>query len=143
MKVVLNQSLKNPASFYSIPNSIDLMYTNKIDIHIAEGTFDILSIYSNVNKSNLKNHYYFAACGFGYTSVLSYLIYTGLNTGLTIHIYSDKDKSDYNHREYIKKLDSNIGTWFDRIFIHRNQFPHEKDYGVPGNFIEDSKYKIR
>lgn len=135
-KVILNPRNINPDTFYSIPNSIDLMYTHDINIHIAEGTFDILSIYKNIIKSK-GNNYYFANCGFGSLSILKYLIRIGINTGLNVHIYSDSDKTDWNHKKYLFK-ESSISHWLDHIYINRNAFPGEKDYGVPAHKICDT-----
>ena len=45
--------------FYILPNSIILTNTERIKIHIAEGPFDILSIYHNLRK--VRNHNIYAA----------------------------------------------------------------------------------
>lgn len=141
VKVKINPNLMNNNSFYTIPSSIDLLYTQDIDIHIAEGTFDILSIYHNVHECNDVNNFYFAACGFGYISILKYLIRVGLNTGITVHIYSDRDKSDNDHMEYLSNR--KISPWIDHIVFHRNQYEGEKDYGVPKERIIDGKYRVK
>jgi len=140
-KVILNLKNINSATFYSIPNSIDLLYTHDINVHITEGTFDVLSVYKNVVK-NKDNNYYFANCGFGSLTILKYLIRVGINTGLNIHIYSDNDKTDWAHKNYLFKR-SSISYWLDHIYIHRNGFDGEKDYGVPASKIIDkfSKFK--
>ncbi len=141
IKVIIDPHNLNSNSFYSIPNSINLLYTNDIHIHITEGIFDILGVYNNVTNGNKENNYYYASCGFGYLTVLKYLIYNGINTGLNVHIYSDKDKTDRNHLDYLKK--SAITLWLDSISIHRNNFPGEKDYGVPANKLIDTFRKIK
>lgn len=142
IKIILNPHNINGNTFYSIPNKIDLLYTQNINIHIAEGIFDITSVYKNLQNSNLQNNYFYAACGFGYLTILKYLIYNGINTGLNIHIYSDNDKTDKDHIQYLFKR-SAVGIWIDHIYIHRNRFSGEKDYGVPINRIDDSKLKIK
>lgn len=142
-KLILDSKNVNPNTFYSIPNSFELMYTNKVDIHITEGIMDILSINKNVIKTN-ENNYYYAACGYGYISILKYLIYTGINTGINLHIYSDNDKTDYDHMKYLfKSKSSHISSWMDNIYIHRNTHPGEKDYGIPISRITDSMRKIK
>lgn len=141
-KVILNPSNINGNTFYNIPNKLDLLYTDSINIHITEGIFDILSVYSNVNDNNKERNYYFASCGFGYNTILRYLIYNGINTGLTIHIYSDNDKSDYNHKKYLFN-NNYLSEWFERIIIHRNTFGKEKDYGVPKDRIIDSQFILK
>jgi len=139
VKVVINPSNVNPCSFYSIPNSINLLYTDDINIHIAEGTFDIESIFYNVQNQNKSNNFYYAACGFGYMTIIEYLVYIGINTGLTIHIYSDSDKADKNYFDFLKRK-PNIAAWLDHLVIHRNVFPGEgkRDYGVPASQIKES-----
>jgi hypothetical protein len=143
IKLKLNPSNINPGTFYSIPNSIDLMYTNDIKIHIAEGVFDILSIYKNVNKSNLKDNFYFAACGFGYLTTLKTAIMAGLNTGLNVHLWIDNDKTDDDEMKILRACNSSIGAWYKNVYFHRNTFPNEKDFGVPLEKIIDTIGKYR
>lgn len=140
-KVILNERNVNNNSFYSIPTKLNLMYTNPVDIHVAEGIFDILSIKENIVK-DLTTNFYYATCGFGSSSILRYIVNTGLNTDLSLHIYSDNDKSDWDHLKYIKNK-SYLLEWVDHIYIHRNTFSDEKDYGVTSNHIIDSKRKIK
>lgn len=143
IKVILNPNNTNPASFYSIPNSLDLLYTDNIDIHIAEGVMDILSVYANLCQESLNKKYYFAACGFSFLNIIKYCVYSGLNTGINVHIWCDNDKSDVEELALLRKIDDNIGTWLDRIYFHRNQFPNEKDFGVPLARIIDGTNRIR
>jgi len=135
--VMLNMNNLNPYTFYSIPNKIDLYYTHSINIHIAEGCFDILSIYHNVNNCNKENNYYYASCGSSALNIMNFLIDIGINTGLNIHLYADKDKSDDFHMKYLLR-DNEIYQWCDKIVIHRNNYIGEKDYGVPKEKIKDS-----
>lgn len=140
-KTLINPTNINPDTFYSLPNSIDLLYTKDINVHISEGIMDILSVYKNVvNKKD--NNFYYASCGFGYLTILKYLIHHGLNSGLNIHIYSDNDKKDYDHFKYLFHR-SSISYWMDHIWIHRNTYENEKDYGVPLKNIIDSHYIIK
>ena len=141
-KVVLNQKNVNPDTFYGIPNRISLMYTHDINVHMAEGVFDIISIKKNLPHANIENDYFYATCGFGGVTLLKYLIHHGMNTGINLHIYSDKDKSDWNHKKYLFN-DSGIAHWLDHIYIHRNQFEGEKDYGVPMTNIIDIYKKLK
>lgn len=140
-KVLLNEKNVNQDTFYALPNSIGLLYTNEINVHIAEGTFDILSIQKNVVKSS-ENNYYYAMCGYGSISILKYLVHHGINTGINLHIYSDNDKTDDNQKKYLFN-GSFITEWVDHIYIHRNDYANEKDYGVPLENIIDTKTKVR
>lgn len=135
--VICNDKNLNPHTFYSIPNSIDLYYTHEINIHIAEGCFDILSIYQNLQQGNKESNYYYASCGSSGLSIMNYLINIGINTGLNVHLYADKDKSDEFHMNYLMR-ESEVYQWCDKIIIHRNRYPGEKDYGVPKERIKDS-----
>lgn len=140
IKINLNPKNINQNTFYSIPSSFDLLYTNDVHIHIAEGIFDIISVFYNVQNQNNDNNFYYATCGFGYGTILKYLIFNGLNTGLNIHLYADKDKSDVIQKNSLIK--SNLYEWLDRIYIHRNSFENEKDYGVIPSHIIDSCYQL-
>ena len=140
-KVILNGRNVNMDSFYSIPSKLPLMYTVEIDVHVAEGVFDILSIKDNLIRDTEKNYFY-ATCGFGSVNIIKYLIHHGLNTGVRFHIYSDNDKSDWDHRKYL--FNKNYLTeWIDRIYLHRNRFANEKDYGVPISRIHDTQRTIK
>lgn len=142
IKVKLDPYSIHPASFYNIPNRIDLMYTNDIHIHIAEGVFDIASIYTNLLNRDTSNNLFYGANGFSYLSILRYIIFTGINTGIHLHIYSDSDKTDENHKYYLFKK-SPLYVWCDAIYIHRNGSIGEKDYGVPKERIIDTFKKIK
>lgn len=141
IKILIDPLNINTNSFYSIPNNINLLYTNDINIHVTEGVFDIFGVYYNLTDKNKENNYYYASCGFSYLTIIKYLIYNGINTGLNLHIYSDNDKTDLNHIEYLKKFA--IYTWLDSIYIHRNKFKKEKDYGVPAERTIDSYREIK
>lgn len=141
LKFKINPNNLNPDNFYNVPKATDLMYNHDIDINIAEGTFDILSVKYNVNQDFDNDQYYFAVCGYGYPSILRYLIYAGLNTGLNVHIYSDKDKPD---REYISQIINNprVRPWINSLTVHRNFYHGEKDFGVPKERIDEKVRKL-
>lgn len=140
-KVVINSKNVNPDTFYTIPSKINLMYTNDINIHMAEGTFDILSIKHNVVDAT-ENDFFYAMCGFGGITILKYLLHHGINTGINLHIYSDNDQGNKNHFKYLYN-GSYITEWIDNIYIHRNQVNTEKDYGVRPENIMDGFRKIK
>lgn len=120
---------------YCIPSKINVMSTNPIHIHIAEGCFDILSIYL---RSELKeNSIFIASNGKGYkeTARLILVKYGIINP--ILDIYPDNDVSDYFIRKEMKIFKGlNIP-----IYYHRNKFPKEKDFGVPSNRIDEVVYK--
>lgn len=135
--LILNEKNLNPYTFYSIPNSLNLYYTHDINIHVAEGIFDILSIYTNLKQRSKENNFYYASCGAAAANVMGFLIDRGINTGINLHLYADKDKSDDFHMKYLR-YESNLYQWCDKIIIHRNRYTGEKDYGVPMEKIKDS-----
>ena len=135
--VICNIKNLNPYTFYSIPNSIDLYYTDPINIHIAEGSFDILSIYHNLYQDSKEKNLFYASCGSSALAIMNHLIDIGINSSINLHLYADKDKSDSFHMKYLMK-DSEIYQWCDKIIIHRNSYEGEKDYGVPKDRIRDT-----
>lgn len=135
-KVTLNGRNVNMDSFYSVPSTLHLMYTDDIHVHVGEGVFDILSIKENL-IGNQENHFFYATCGFGSVNIIKYLIHHGMNTGVHFHIYSDNDKRDYDHTRYLFTKNY-LTEWIDKIYIHRNKYGSEKDYGVPIERIQDT-----
>lgn len=133
LKIKINPNNLDPNSYYSIPNKFDIMYTNEINVHISEGIFDILSVFANLNNCNRENNYYYAVCGFGYNTVIDSMIAMGMNTGLNIYIYADRDKTD---AEILFKINNPRNRpWINSLYICRNAYPGEKDYGVPKDRI--------
>lgn len=129
-------------NFYSVVNpQVDLLYTDPIHIHIAEGTFDILSIKYNLEHDPSQKHLFFAACGYNFGTIIKWLIFMGVNTDMILHIYSDNDKLDYENMKVINNPLNNC--WIDKAFIHRNTFDHEKDFGVPKDRIKESFIQVK
>lgn len=129
-------------NFYSVVNpQVDLLYTDPIHIHIAEGTFDIISIKYNLDHDPSQKHLFFAACGYNFGTIIKWLIYMGVNTDIILHLYSDNDKSDYENMKVINNSLNNC--WIDKAFIHRNIFDHEKDFGVPKDRIKESFIQVK
>jgi len=127
-------------NFYVIPTMVDVYDPCPVNIHIAEGQFDILSIFYNLNSCNSKQNIYIACGGKSYTQALQFVL---LETGIinyTIHYYPDKDVSD---REFFGSTQSKIQLLPCDIFIHRNVYDGEKDFGVPKDRIKDYITSIR
>ena len=142
IKLSIDPYNTSPNNFYSIKNpGMDLLYTEPVHIHIAEGTFDILSIKYNLFHDDSQKHLFFASCGYNFGTIIKWLIYMGINTDLHVHLYSDNDKSD---EEDIKVLNSGINKyWIDHAYIHRNMFQGEKDFGVPSIRIKESHIQVK
>lgn len=130
--------LSNTQGYYIIPSNIDITRPDPIKIHIAEGPFDILSILYNVND-NIRSHSLYAAIGGkGYYNIIKYFIeFKGL-LNIELHIYPDNDIENY----IINNIVNYLYPFGINIFIHRNLYEGEKDFGVPKNRIKESIYRI-
>lgn len=132
--------LNDRKNFYVIPTEIDVLNQQPVKIHIAEGQFDILSIFYNLNHCNRKQNIYIACGGKSYLQALSFIIQETGIINYEIHYYPDRDVLDnelyYNVIKLVNLLPSDI-------YIHRNIFENEKDFGVPINRIKENIKVIR
>ena len=55
-----------------------------------------------------------------------------------LHIYADNDVDNYE----IEKISTVLNPYRTPIYLHRNTFPGEKDYGVTSDHIIDSMMQI-
>lgn len=121
--------------FYSISNEIDLA-SRKFTIHIAEGIFDIVSVYHNVMKDyEDESTVYIANNGKGYLFVLDYIKKLGM-LNCDINIYSD---SDVPVNELKKKLRHSILAQMNGFKVYYNKYNEIdksiKDFGVSADKI--------
>ncbi len=121
--------------FYVIPTAIDLLKPGRIKLHIAEGTFDILSIYLNLR--NKENGIYATSSGSNYSSIISYFMMEKMIPNLEVHLYPDNDQADWK----INRIVRNFDNMMIPIYIHRNISPNEKDFGVPLDRIKETVIK--
>ena len=76
--------------FYVIPTSISNMYSpNPIKINIAEGPFDILSVYLNLRHK--EEGIYIAGTGCNYFGILLYCLEVFGVINAEVHFYADND----------------------------------------------------
>lgn len=117
---------------YCIREAIDPSQPNSIVI--CEGAFDALSIHYNLLYPYM-NKVIIAACGKGIPNVLEYLIHKkGMDFFYTtFHIYIDNDLLPKEIND-IRMLFRKLGL---PCILHRNGYPGEKDFGVPGSNIMD------
>lgn len=94
--------VENARRFYSIPTKLDLMQET-IDVTIAEGAFDLLSVYFNIENQD-PNRLYIAVSGVGYNNVILFLAKLGF-IDINLRIYSDADQ----HVNMFKKLKKDYG----------------------------------
>lgn len=128
----LIDKIDNTQRFYIIPTNIDIMNPNPIKIHIAEGPFDILSIYHNVRHDH-DNSIFAAIGGKRYLGIIKYFINVMKLVNIEIHLYLDKDIENW----LVDKIKDVLYPFFINIYIHRNMYPGEKDFGVPLSRIDE------
>lgn len=121
--------------FYVIPTTLDTLNPNPVRIHIAEGVFDILSIYYNLNRCNNFQNVYISASGKSYAQALKFILSETGIINYTVELYPDNDVPDV---ELNRLITQSIRMLACDIIIHRNNYPNEKDYGVPVSSIIDT-----
>ena len=132
--LVGNQRLEN--THYIIPSTCDIY--QHIDIHFAEGPFDILSVFYNLRGANRINNVYIAIGGNSYLSVIKYfLIDLGL-IDITFHIYIDNDIDN----RVLKKVKEKLFPLGIEVYVHMNTKEGQKDFGVPKDEIKEYIYKL-
>lgn len=121
-------------SFYTIKGLIDLFTTDNITVNIAEGVFDVLSIYKNFSEGISV---YVACLGSDYEAGINYIIAKGfIGSNINVNIYVDADINDKILKHNIKEY-----KWlFNSISIIKNI--NSKDVGVPISDIQLKKYEI-
>lgn len=120
--------------FYTIPTAVDLCTPQRVKVHVAEGPFDILSVYQNVRQR--EPGIYTSIGGSNYKGIAMYFLEQYKIPYSEFHYYPDNDKygSTRNMQyiaEYLRPL--NIP-----MYIHRNTCPGQKDFGVRPEFIQES-----
>lgn len=122
--------IESGSKFYTIPGQI--VADKPINICIAEGVMDILSVKYNV--SNDTNNIYSAICGKSYSSIVRYYIVNYGFMNFNLHLYMDNDVKD----DSIYRIINDLSIYNANIMIHRNSYNGEKDYGVTRDRIVDS-----
>lgn len=136
---IFNDKVDNTERFYTIPNAINMNTIQRIPIHIAEGPFDILSIY--YNTQNKSNGLYTCISGNNYIGMVRRFVLTLGFHYSEIHIYPDNDNSGSDdNMEELYELCKPLGI---PVFIHRNIYQGEKDFGVPKERIIEQIYELR
>lgn len=123
--------------FYTIPTRIDLNKPKRLKIHIAEGPFDILSIYLNLRHG--EEGIYTSISGNNPISTILYFLSVCMTPWIEIHYYADNDK--FGSIDRIRYLMNLLPDKFP-IWYHRNAMSGEKDFGVPINRISEEMNKI-
>lgn len=110
-------------AFYTIKSTLDLFTKDTIEVNIAEGIMDVLSIYKNFNGG--ENSVFISTLGSDYIGGIDYAIGKGLiGYNVVIKIYVDNDIDTRVLKMKLKKY-----KWlFNRIYIYENI--KSKDVGV-------------
>ncbi len=130
--------LDNTKRYYTIPTDIDLLNPKRIRLNIAEGVFDILSVYYNLMDRNEDNIIYSSILGSGYMNICQHFINTLKLINIEIHIYIDNDVKQYK----ITQLKDMLKPFDIPMYIHRNIYEGEKDFGVPKERINEVVHRI-
>ena len=125
----------NRIRYYCLRSTLNINdMSKKINLHVAEGAFDILSIAYNLRNNDRYNNIYFTASGKGYYSAIKEVIkFLKISPNIIINIYPDNDVND-NKIIYTAKRFTRINI---PVYIHRNMKGGEKDFGVPLNRIQE------
>lgn len=126
----------NRKSFYIIPTSVNI--NEKVNIFLSEGTFDILSVWYNIIQNKVPNSIFCAVLGSGYEAAIKYLISNLKIINAEIHLYLDNDMNIGVLSNLFMKLE----PFHYNVFIHRNVYEGEKDFGVPKKRIIDYQEQI-
>lgn len=122
-------------SFYTIKATLDLFTKDPIVVNIAEGIFDVLSIYKNFTDS--PNSVHIATLGSDYTAAVDYAISKGfIGSNIILKIYYDSNISGKKVASQLKQY-----KWaFGGIFLYRNIIG--KDVGVKREEIILSETRV-
>lgn len=137
----LHNNNGNCEKFYMLPfTGYDVNSSRRINVHIAEGPFDILSIKYNLNPDS-EQDIFIAITGSSYLAMIKHILYEFKLFQFNLHLYPDNDNigtdaAMMNIVEYLRPI---LGI---EVYIHRNSYPGEKDFGVRKEKIIDNCSKI-
>lgn len=121
------------SKIYLKPNPIDFMSLKPINVHIAEGVFDIMGV-SNMNGNIDEHTMYIANNGAGFLNSIRFLVSLGV-IDFKLNLYGDRDRSV----SYFKDLKPNIKCYSPHFNLFYNVAKGEKDFGVPLDKINKRK----
>lgn len=136
-KRYINYNIFNKANnskrYYTIPTTIDTLSARPIEIHIAEGVFDILSIFYNLRGANRNQAIYSTISGNNYLGQIKSLLLSYGFFNVIAHIYKDNDVPEYK----ILNLKNALKPIGIPVYIHWNGYAGEKDFGVKPSRINE------
>lgn len=129
--------LDNTFRHYIVPNVINTLSPEPIKIYIAEGGFDALSMYLNVVQ-NKEQCIFSSIGGKSYFMMVKFFLENYGFINVEFHLCPDGDISN-DEMYYIANI---LAPFNIPVFIHRNSYPGEKDFGVSNTRIIDSCMRI-
>ncbi len=123
----------NSNKYFVLPSNIDLTNPKRIRLNIAEGPFDILSVYYNL-CNRAQHNIYAAIGGSGYLNLIKNFIIKDQLSYIEVHVYIDNDIKDY----VIQDIKSYLSVFNIPLYIHRNMKQGEKDFGIPVDRIDEN-----
>jgi hypothetical protein len=118
---------------------INICTGRRIKIHIAEGPFDILSVFLNLRC--MEEGIYASVSGSNYMNTILYILLDLQLPYVEFHFYVDNDK--YGKLSRMKKITNMIPDPTIPVYIHNNLYPKEKDFGVPLGRIQENIIQLR
>ena len=125
-----------PSGYYVIPTQSNVY--KRIDVHMAEGTFDILSVFYNLRGANRLDNVYAAIGGNSYASMVEYVLCTVGLVDVVFHVYIDNDIKP-NVLPELKRILKPLTL---ESYVHFNAKQGEKDFGVPLSRIQECVYRL-
>lgn len=121
---------------FTIENEINL-FEPEIEVVMAEGWFDIVSVYHNFYKEKDNTKRIFVAVNGKYYNLIPNLINRLGFLNLSLHIYSDAEISPeiYRYMLNMKRIDG--------LTLSYNTFGKEKDFGVSKDKIKIKNIKLK
>ena len=126
------EKIDNTSNYYTIPTSINCNDTVKLCV--AEGPFDILSIYLNLRHQ--EPGIYTSIGGSNYKGIAMYFLEQYKLPYVEFHFYPDNDK--YGSTNNIQRIADYFKPLNIPSYIHRNTYPGEKDFGTDISKITES-----
>lgn len=146
IKYPITEDSKKTKIFYSVASEIDIYDRKDININIAEGVMDILSVKYNLCEDQ-KNSINIAVGGRYFDRILLTLVDMGfVGNNIIINIYADNDEK-FNKKNttpttisYFRQILQRYKYLYKKINIYYNKI--NKDVGVPKEQILLTKYTI-
>lgn len=127
----------NTQKYYVAPTTINLALPGRVKVHVAEGPFDILSI--KYNCRNNETGIYSAIGGNTYLNIIQTFLNVHNIINMEAHIYLD---NDVDGNRISNSIADYLVPYNIPLFIHLNEFPNEKDFGVPKCRIKENVIQL-